>query len=95
MDRTRKPTSCSPTVPAVIARLRFTATTAKSVSSRGGTEDDAETETVDVETCGLCGGDTLKKDNFKDCVLRLWRRGRGINRRYGPGVTLGVAGCLL
>jgi hypothetical protein len=36
-----------------------------------GTEDDAETETFDVEKCGLCGGDPLKRDNFKDCVLRL------------------------
>ena len=60
-----------------------------------GTEDDAETATVDVEKCALCGGDALKKDNFKDCVLRLWRGRRGMNRRYGPGVTLGVAGCLL
>jgi hypothetical protein len=36
-----------------------------------GTEEDAETETVDVEKCGLCGGDSFKKDNFKDCVIRL------------------------
>ena len=27
-----------------------------------GTEEDAETETVDVEKCGLCGGDNFKKD---------------------------------
>jgi len=24
-----------------------------------------------VEKCGLCGGDLMKKDNFKDAVLRL------------------------
>ena len=26
-----------------------------------GTEEDAETETVDVEKCGLCSGDSFKK----------------------------------
>jgi hypothetical protein len=36
-----------------------------------GTEDDAPTDTLDVEKCGLCGGDPFKKDNFKDSVLRL------------------------
>jgi hypothetical protein len=36
-----------------------------------GTEEDANTETIDVKKCGLCGGDPFKKDNFKDCVLRL------------------------
>jgi len=36
-----------------------------------GTEEDAKRDTVDVEKCGLCGGDNLKKDNFKDCVIRL------------------------
>jgi hypothetical protein len=36
-----------------------------------GTEDDAPTDTLDVEKCGLCGGDVFKKDNFKDSVLRL------------------------
>jgi hypothetical protein len=36
-----------------------------------GTEDDAPTDTIDVEKCGLCGGDPMKKDNFKDAVLRL------------------------
>jgi hypothetical protein len=36
-----------------------------------GTEEDAETETVDVEKCALCGGDSFKRDNFKDCTLRL------------------------
>ena len=25
----------------------------------------------DVDKCGLCGGDPIKKDNFKDAVLRL------------------------
>ena len=33
--------------------------------------EDAETETVYVGKCGLCGGDGFKKDNFKDCMLRL------------------------
>jgi hypothetical protein len=33
--------------------------------------EDADTETIDVEKCGLCGGDPLKRDNFKDCALRL------------------------
>lgn len=36
-----------------------------------GTEEDADTETVDVEKCGLCGGDSFKKDVFKDTVIRL------------------------
>lgn len=36
-----------------------------------GTEEDADTETVDVEKCGLCGGDSLRKDVFKDTVIRL------------------------
>jgi hypothetical protein len=36
-----------------------------------GTKEDAETETIDVEKCGLCGGDLTKRDNFKDCALRL------------------------
>jgi hypothetical protein len=36
-----------------------------------GTEEDADTDTIDVEKCGLCGGDSFKKDNFKDCTLRL------------------------
>src|SRR5215471_13415120 len=38
-----------------------------------GTEEDADSDTIDVEKCGLCGGDPLKKDNFKHSVLRLWR----------------------
>jgi hypothetical protein len=25
----------------------------------------------EVAKCGLCGGDPFKKDNLKDCVLRL------------------------
>jgi hypothetical protein len=36
-----------------------------------GTEEDADTDTIDVEKCGLCGGDPFKEDNFKDCVIRL------------------------
>jgi hypothetical protein len=36
-----------------------------------GTEDEADTETVETEKCGLCGGDSFKKDNFKDATLRL------------------------
>jgi hypothetical protein len=39
-----------------------------------GTEEDADTETIDVEKCGLCAGDSFKKDNFKDAVLRLMPR---------------------
>ena len=33
-----------------------------------GTEEDADTQTIDVE---LCGGDSFKKDVFKDTVIRL------------------------
>src|SRR5215469_14260345 len=36
-----------------------------------GTEEDDETETANVERCGLCGGDPFKRDNFKDAVIRL------------------------
>jgi hypothetical protein len=36
-----------------------------------GTEEDAETEAVDVQKCGLCGGDSFKKDVSKDTVTRL------------------------
>lgn len=36
-----------------------------------GTEEDADTETVNVEKCGLCGGDSFKRDVFKDVVIRL------------------------
>ena len=48
-----------------------------------GTEEDADNETIDVEKCGLCGGDPFKKDNFKDAVLRLVPRvtARNIKRR--------------
>jgi hypothetical protein len=35
------------------------------------TEEGAETETVDVEKCGLCGGDSFKKDVFRDTLIRL------------------------
>jgi hypothetical protein len=47
-----------------------------------GTEEDAETETVHVERCGLCGGDPFKKDNFKDAVIQLLAQvtARGIKR---------------
>jgi hypothetical protein len=36
-----------------------------------GTKEDADSETIDVEKCGLCGGDSFKKDVFKDTVIRL------------------------
>jgi hypothetical protein len=36
-----------------------------------GAEEDADTDTIDVEKWGLCGGDQFKKDDFKDCVIRL------------------------
>jgi Zn finger protein HypA/HybF involved in hydrogenase expression len=36
-----------------------------------GTEEESETETVDVEKCGLCGSHSFKRDNFKYCTLRL------------------------
>jgi hypothetical protein len=49
-----------------------------------GTEEEAETETVDVEKCGLCGGDSFKKrqlqglhlatDGAGDCARRQARR---------------------
>jgi Zn finger protein HypA/HybF involved in hydrogenase expression len=47
-----------------------------------GTEEEAETETVDVEKCGLCGGTASRKDNFKDCTLRLMAQvtARGVKR---------------
>jgi hypothetical protein len=47
-----------------------------------GTEEDADTETIDVEKCGLCGGDPFKKDNFKDATLRLVAQvtARGVKR---------------
>jgi len=28
-------------------------------------EEDAEAETIDVQKCGLCGGDPFKKDNLR------------------------------
>ena len=35
-----------------------------------------------VEKCGLCGGDSFKKDNFKDCVMWLVAQvtARNVNR---------------
>jgi hypothetical protein len=36
-----------------------------------GTEEDAETEVKDVDKCGLCGGDPMKKGNLNDTVVRL------------------------
>jgi Zn finger protein HypA/HybF involved in hydrogenase expression len=47
-----------------------------------GTEEEADTETIDVEKCGLCGGDSFKRDNFKDCTLRLVAQvtARGVKR---------------
>ena len=50
--------------------------------ARYGTEEDADTETVNVEKCGLCGRDSFKKDNFKDCTLRLMAQvtARNVNR---------------
>ena len=36
-----------------------------------GAEEDADPEVKEVAKCGLCGGDPMKKDNLKDCVLRL------------------------
>jgi hypothetical protein len=37
----------------------------------------------EVAKCGLCGGDPFKKDNLKDCVLRLVAQvtARDIKRR--------------
>jgi hypothetical protein len=35
-----------------------------------GTEEDADTESIAVEKCGLCGG-SFKRDVFKDTVIRL------------------------
>jgi len=32
---------------------------------------DAGTQTIDVEKCGLCGGDPWRRDIFKDSVLRM------------------------
>lgn len=36
-----------------------------------GEEEDAGSEVKDVDKCGLCGGDPMKKGNLKDTVLRL------------------------
>jgi tRNA U54 and U55 pseudouridine synthase Pus10 len=62
---------------------RFTAGIARPVFVAWyGTEEDADTETIEVEKCGLCGGEAYKKDNFKDCVLRLMAQvtARGVKR---------------
>jgi len=32
---------------------------------------DADTKIIDVEKCGLCGGELVKRANFKDSALRL------------------------
>lgn len=52
-------------------------------SSRGkGHEEDAETETVNVEKWGLRGGDGFKKDAFKETTIRLIAQvtARGVKR---------------
>jgi hypothetical protein len=36
-----------------------------------GTGEDPATEVKDVDKCGLCGGDPMKKGNLKDTVVRL------------------------
>jgi len=36
-----------------------------------GTAEDAATQIVDTEKCGLCGADQFKKGNFKDAVIRV------------------------
>jgi hypothetical protein len=33
--------------------------------------DEENTETVEVQKCGLCGGDESKRDNFKNATIRL------------------------
>ena len=33
--------------------------------------DDENIETVEVQKCGLCGGDEFKRDNFKGATIRL------------------------
>jgi hypothetical protein len=48
-----------------------------------GTDEDADAETVDVEKCGLCGGDSFKKDNLKDSVLRLMAQVDRTKRQAG------------
>ena len=42
-----------------------------------------ETETIDVEKCVLCGGDSTKRDNFKGCALRLLAEVTARNVRRG------------
>ena len=49
-----------------------------------GTDEDAETETVDVEKCGFCGGDSFRKDVFKkDSVIRLMAQVAARNIKRG------------
>lgn len=45
-------------------------------------EEDAPTESVEVDECGLCGGDTFKNDVFKDSVIPLLAQvtARGVKR---------------
>ena len=47
-----------------------------------GTEENAATQIVDTEKCGLCGADPFKKGNFKDAVIRLVAQvtARGVKR---------------
>jgi hypothetical protein len=35
-----------------------------------GEEEDAGAEVKETGKCGLCSGDPMKKDHFKDAVLR-------------------------
>ena len=44
---------------------------------------DTHTDTIDVEKCGLCGGDPFKKDNFKNCVIRLVEQVNSRNVKRG------------
>ena len=47
-----------------------------------GTAEDAATQIVDTEKCGLCGADQFKKGNFKDAVIRVVAQvtARGVKR---------------
>ena len=47
-----------------------------------GTEEDAATQIVDTEKCGLCGADPFKKGNFKGAAIRLVAQmtARGVKR---------------
>jgi len=33
--------------------------------------DEKNVETVEVQKCGLCGGDEFQRDNFKNATIRL------------------------